>query len=251
MASHMNDPLVISGQKLNPAGLLQAFDCLGDALIWIKDAESRYVWANDGMLLNFSLGDRKSITGLSDHDLVPDYLADLYRQDDQRVLNGTPVLDRIELVGGFDRTMTWQKTSKMPLRTRNGKILATLGISRPLPKVTDREFPVPDLIPAIKEMRRGMQHPINNESLARKTGLSVRAFERKFKKHFQLTPRQFFMRMRVTHAASRLVNTTDPIGEIAVDSGFSDQSHLSREFRRHFGEPPSKYRVRHPNHNPR
>lgn len=47
---------------------------------------------------------------------------------------------------------------------------------------------------------------------------------------------------RVRSACRRILNTTDPLGLIAVESGFADQSHFIRSFRKTFGFRPSELR---------
>jgi AraC family transcriptional regulator len=46
----------------------------------------------------------------------------------------------------------------------------------------------------------------------------------------------------VARALGLLAETEMSLAEIAVASGFADQSHFCREFRRFVGAPPSRYR---------
>jgi AraC family transcriptional activator of pobA len=49
---------------------------------------------------------------------------------------------------------------------------------------------------------------------------------------------------RVMHEAARLLRFTDlTVGEVAYQTGFSDQLYFSRAFKRRFGEPPQAYRA--------
>jgi len=120
-----------------------------------------------------------------------------------------------------------------------------MGLSRRLPNTTAPDFPFPDLVPVLEHMRMYYTTNILNSELADLSNLSVRAFERRFKKHIQMTPNQFLSRLRITRVAADLCNTDDWIIEIAHRHGFSDQSHLTREFQKHFGSPPHAYRMRH------
>jgi AraC-like DNA-binding protein len=43
-------------------------------------------------------------------------------------------------------------------------------------------------------------------------------------------------------ASRALVFTRQSMAEVALGCGFSDQSHFTREFRRHFGRTPRDYR---------
>jgi len=43
-------------------------------------------------------------------------------------------------------------------------------------------------------------------------------------------------------ASRALVSTSEPLADVVLSCGFSDQSHFTREFRRHFGRTPREYR---------
>jgi AraC-like DNA-binding protein len=51
-------------------------------------------------------------------------------------------------------------------------------------------------------------------------------------------------RLRIQTACRLLVDTRESIATIALRCGFSDQSHLTREFRRVTGLTPGSYRER-------
>jgi len=46
---------------------------------------------------------------------------------------------------------------------------------------------------------------------------------------------------RRVHMARRMLAGVQPIVEVAIDSGFADQSHLTRAFVRQFGVTPGRY----------
>jgi transcriptional regulator GlxA family with amidase domain len=91
-------------------------------------------------------------------------------------------------------------------------------------------------------MRAHFHHEISNERLAAVSNMSLRAFERRFRAAFHVTPQRFLRRLRLRIASRSLVDTNDSLASIAIGCGFSDQSHFSREFRRHFGRTPRDYR---------
>ena len=57
---------------------------------------------------------------------------------------------------------------------------------------------------------------------------------------FDLDSRLRKLRLRI--ASRALIHTEGSLSEIALSSGFADQSHFSREFRRQFGRTPREYR---------
>jgi AraC family transcriptional regulator len=52
----------------------------------------------------------------------------------------------------------------------------------------------------------------------------------------------YIRRLRVEHARRALVGTRRPIAEIALEAGFSDQSHLTRLMKRSLGITPAALR---------
>lgn len=221
------------------------YNFISDAMVWIKDREFRYRWANRAFLLNFSMADKSDIVDKTDHEFAPAYLADLYHADDSRVLAGATIVARIEPVGTLEALPRWNQTWKRPLRNKAGEIIGALGLSRHLPETDAPDFPIPELVPVLNHMRAYCDQPITNGDLAGLANLSVSAFERAFKRYMQLTPNQFLNRIRITRAAADLCNTFNSIQEIAYRHGFSDQSHLTREFKKHFGKTPKEYRKAH------
>jgi AraC family transcriptional regulator len=78
--------------------------------------------------------------------------------------------------------------------------------------------------------------------LAAAIGLSRSAFFARFTATMKCTPNQYLQALRVARARSLLEDRRFSITEIATASGFSDQSHMSRFFRRHLGMSPGRYR---------
>jgi AraC family transcriptional regulator len=54
---------------------------------------------------------------------------------------------------------------------------------------------------------------------------------------------QYARRLRLDRACRRLATSRDPLTEIAIEAGFCDQSHMTREFRRALGTTPARYRA--------
>jgi AraC-like DNA-binding protein len=78
--------------------------------------------------------------------------------------------------------------------------------------------------------------------LANIAGFSMFHFARAFKQSEGASPHRYLLDRRIDRAENLLVKTDLPISEIAITSGFSDQSHLARHFRQRVGVSPSTYR---------
>jgi AraC-like DNA-binding protein len=72
--------------------------------------------------------------------------------------------------------------------------------------------------------------------------LSSSHFSRAFKRTFGMTVHAWVMRRRIEMAQTLMLNTSQKLSEIALRCGLSDQSHLTRWFRRVVGETPGSWR---------
>jgi AraC-like DNA-binding protein len=81
---------------------------------------------------------------------------------------------------------------------------------------------------------------ITLKKLANVACLSPFHFQREFKKSMGITPHEYLSDFRIRESKKMLLNSTD-IADIAIQTGFFDQSHFSRIFRKTIGIPPGKY----------
>lgn len=95
---------------------------------------------------------------------------------------------------------------------------------------------------ACAAMLDGRGQSITIDALASICGMSPRHFARAFRQSTGLPPHQWLLRARVERAAQMLRHDLASIADIAVACGFSDQSHLTRNFRRVHGQPPAEWR---------
>ena len=72
--------------------------------------------------------------------------------------------------------------------------------------------------------------------------LSVFHFMRKFRAEFGCPPHAYVMLRRIELAKRRLARRDVPLKVVAASCGFSDQSHMTRLFRRILGTTPAEYR---------
>jgi AraC-like DNA-binding protein len=231
--------------------LAALFDCVKDALVWVKDRDGRYCWVNRAFQISYAMdrprGEARAgpegVLGKTDYDLSPAFLADQYRLDDEQVLTGKRVVNRIEQVGQPEGLTVWNVTNKVPLTDTGGAVIGTAGITQRLDTPGHEMAPATEFGPVLAHLRDHYGAPITNQQLARLAHLSVRAFERKFRSSFHLTPQKYLRKLRLRMASRALVYTDQPLAKVALNCGFVDQSHFSREFRRHFGRTPGDYRA--------
>lgn len=79
-------------------------------------------------------------------------------------------------------------------------------------------------------------------SIAESVGLRTHHFARLFRNTFAMSPHQFVLKARLDRATELLRDVRRSIGEVADMTGFADQSHLTRCFKRRYGTSPHRWR---------
>lgn len=82
---------------------------------------------------------------------------------------------------------------------------------------------------------------IRLDELASLTGLSPSHFSHSFKASTGMAPHQWQMKARLDHAKQLLITKDQPLTTIAVETGFADQAHFTRVFRKHIGTTPARW----------
>ena len=107
----------------------------------------------------------------------------------------------------------------------------------------------PDLSPsqllidrALDYLGRNYHRELNDDLVARELGLSTSHFRHLFKEATGQPFRKYLMSLRLEKARTMLVEGHAPIGEIAVEVGFTGLAHFSRAFAQRFAATPSSMR---------
>jgi AraC family transcriptional regulator len=79
-------------------------------------------------------------------------------------------------------------------------------------------------------------------ALASLTRLSASHFVRAFKESLGVTPHQWLRNARIERAKQLIATMRTPLAQVALQTGFSDQAHLTRIFRQVTGECPGAWR---------
>jgi len=91
-------------------------------------------------------------------------------------------------------------------------------------------------------LRENLEFDVSVEALARECGLSRSYFMKAFKQTTGVSPHQWVLAQRMDRAKNLLQSGSMSISDVAVASGFSDQSHLTRTFGRMEGTTPAAWR---------
>ena len=95
---------------------------------------------------------------------------------------------------------------------------------------------------AVNYMSANYPNRLQIDDIANTLGISRGYLTSCFKKHMRLSPQEFLIRLRMEKAAYLLSHTTDPIGQISDQVGYSDQLSFSKAFKQHYQMSPKAYR---------
>lgn len=222
------------------------FDHLPGTLFFAKDRDGRLMAGNPAFVKRCGFSSEDQIAGLQDSMIFPTKLAEKYRRDDEQVMaTGKPLLGLIELFPNRDGKPEWFITDKLPLIDMEGTICGLCGTVRSYEAQRAAMQPYLELASAADHLKSCFREKLDLPSLAKMAGMSVRQFERKFRATFQMTPRDYLIRMRLITACEMLARTNHPLTTIALECGFYDHSDFARQFRRQMDQTASQYRAEH------
>lgn len=115
-------------------------DCIPDNL-YFKDNDSRFTIVNRMWMIRHGIRDRNSVIGKSDYDFFPEAFADIFFQDEQRIIKtGKPLIGKVEKIEIDGSPIRWVTVSKFPVYDSIGKaIIGTFGISHDISALTEAE----------------------------------------------------------------------------------------------------------------
>jgi AraC-like DNA-binding protein len=83
--------------------------------------------------------------------------------------------------------------------------------------------------------------------LAERTGLGMRRLQRLFAEYIGVPPKWVIRRYRLREVTARLeLGGEIDWARLAVELGYADQAHLTRDFTAMYGEPPTRHALRYP-----
>jgi len=123
-------------------------------------------------------------------------------------------------------------------------VIGLAGLMHPIATPEDQRAHFQELERVINFLEKHFVDEITVDRLAEIAGISVPHFNRRFRQLLRLSPMDYVLSLRVQESQRQLVTTNEPIGEIALNTGFYDQSHFTKRFRKVTGMTPLQYRKR-------
>lgn len=221
------------------------FDTVPGAHFFVKDRKSRFMGGSRSFALTLGEAQMEDLIGKTDYDYSPDFLADAFYDDDQRVMaTGEPIFNQIELVPAADGSLDWLCTSKLALRNNDGDIVGMAGVTRIISDSDAVYADNPEMHRIVNYVRAHYREKLSVADMARVGGISVSSQERLFRKTFGLTPLMYLRKTRLNAACKLLRDSDVGLSDIAVQCGFNDQTNMTRAFRLELKITPLRYRRR-------
>lgn len=223
----------------------QLLDLLPDVAFFVKDRQCRFVMNNMRGVECCGATSEGETLGKIGHEFFSDERMELYLEQDRQVMRtGKPIINALcpAPEKGNEGLIVF---SKVPLRDRRGRIIGLAGIHREIRGGQSLTARLGRIAHAVQLIHEDYAQPLTIRQLAAEAGLSRSQFDRQFQRLFGTNPREYLLRVRVHAACSLLTETDEKVTQIALKTGFYDQSHFSRTFRRILGTSPILFRRRH------
>ena len=96
------------------------------------------------------------------------------------------------------------------------------------------------MVRAVEKLREDFDKRLRIQKVARELGMSVSGFHAHFRAMTGISPLQFQKHLRLQVAQRLMLSEDLDAAEAGYRVGYDDASHFSREYKRHFGEPPMR-----------
>jgi transcriptional regulator GlxA family with amidase domain len=98
------------------------------------------------------------------------------------------------------------------------------------------------ILGSVQMMESHIADPLTLDHLASIAEISPRQLNRLFTQKLGRSTMKYYRELRLENSQKLLVNSSLPLTEIALATGFAGSSHFSRTYTAYFGKPPSKSR---------
>ena len=223
--------------------LLELFATVPHVMVSVKDDLGRYTEVNEAFVRQARRTTADEVIGRRAVDLFDADLAASYDAQDRAVrATGEAVRNHLEVIAGpgAGNGGRWFLTSKISAATNAGTSIIATSVDA---RLGDRNRTATGLRAAIELAHDRTRESVQVADLADAAGMSTDQLERAMRRVLAISPKQYLVRLRAEHAAALLTTTDRTIASIAAECGYFDQSQMTRQFRRHIGTTPHRYRL--------
>ena len=226
--------------------LIALYETLVNVMFCIKLVDGTYAEVNTAFVRRTGRRSKREVIGHTVGELFHDDLAARYEEQDQQIFRtGEPLRDELELIRRPDGDLGWYLTTKIPVADRDDPtvVVGLVSVSRDLLTPTTESIALESLQHVVAYVREHLTEMIRVGDLAAVANCTTDQLDRRIRKVFGVTAKQYVLRVRVDRAAELLADTSIPLATIAASVGFYDQSDFTRRFARLTGQTPARFRL--------
>ena len=144
----------------------------------------------------------------------------------------------------YDALYSWAKHLQKEKHTQNPIDNIFSDVYNRFIKQKSSKKKIPDWVKELKQIIQDqVDSHLNLTELSRSLDINPSYLSREFSKHFgNLSFGEYIRKLRIEKAMELMGNQKYSLTEIAYLTGFSDQSHFTRIFKKHTGQKPTAYR---------
>lgn len=144
----------------------------------------------------------------------------------------------------YDALYSWAKHLQKEKHTQNPVDYLFIDVFNKFIKLKTSQKKTPDWVKELKEIIQDqIDTNISLTEISKSLEINPSYLSREFSKHFDnLSFGEYLRKLRIEKAIELINTNTYSLTEIAYLTGFSDQSHFTRIFKRHTGQSPSTYK---------
>ena len=237
------EPQTLEWLARTPGLMEELFDGLPDVLLYIKDLEGRYLWANRTLIDRSGLAGVSDVVGKTADQIFPVVGSSTLAQDKEVMRTRHPIRELLRLYRTFRGERYWCLSSKFPLLDGSRRVVGLAGLSRDLPRPNERHRSYHRLAKFLDYIDGGLDQPVRISEAANHASVSIDTLGRLVFEVFHVTPKQLLMKKRIDKACQLLEETNQSITDISGACGYSDHSAFTRQFRAATHITPAQYRA--------
>lgn len=233
-------------RRLGPAArtLIELIDVLPQIGFYVTDTRGRLVFLNRKNYELCNIPSDVEVAGRSYRDFFPKVLSESYNAFDASVRqNGTAHLNNIVFCQS-NGTALPIVLNNFALRDMRGRIIGTMAAYYQADEDWSVEWVSPIKV-AVDYVHEHYAENITIAHLAHLCRTNVDRLRKLFEETLGVSPLQFLINFRVNKAKQLLEESELKLSDIAAQTGFFDQSHLTKTFKQARGITPSAYRKAH------
>jgi len=193
-------------------------------LIYFKDLDSKFTRISDSVVKRHNKKSADAILGKSDFDLFGEHAKKAFKDEQEIIKTGKPLLNLVEKEDKNDGTVAYASTTKLPLKDVNGQIIGTFGITRDITDLKQAELKSSQRADQLQKQERIIRD--NANAVGRQNELFVDIINHLEEKIEVKSPEGKLYLINNVAASSYGAETEDIIGKDSFD--FFDQDTASK-----------------------